>query len=398
VLSGDGKLWFAVFGGVAMIDPAHLANNDVSPPVFIRSLTANGESYSTYHDLTLPKSTREVSLDYTALSLTLSERNRFRYKLVGLGKDWKDAGARRQAFYTNLEPGTYTFQVIAANNDGVWNETGASLLFEIPPTVFQTMWFRTAVAFSLAILLWMVVLMILRQSIRRTEARLRERVAERERIARELHDTLLQGFQMLVLRFQVITDTLSPDNPATKLLEESLSRSERALQEGRDKVSALRSEAESGEDLAAELRQFGKDLSSESTTTFQFSVEGRPIALQAVVHEEIRLIAREAIANAFRHAGAKEIKCQFIFTRRDFVFVCSDDGRGIPETVLRAKEVRKHWGLVGMRERARQIGAVLYVGPAGPGGTKIELKLRGSIAYAGGAQSAFVRFVKRLRP
>jgi ligand-binding sensor domain-containing protein len=107
--SGDGKLWFAVLGGVAMIDPAHLAMNESPPPVFIHTLTANGRVYSAYHDLVLPKSTREVSLDYTALSLTLSERNRFRYRLVGLDTSWKDAGTRRQAFYTNLAPGTYTF-------------------------------------------------------------------------------------------------------------------------------------------------------------------------------------------------------------------------------------------------------------------------------------------------
>ncbi len=284
-LSGDGKLWLAVTGGVAMIDPAHLAKNDVIPPVFIRSLTAHGTSYSAYHDLVLPKSTREVSLEYTALSLTLSERDRFRYQLVGLDKNWNDAGTRRQAFYTNLEPGTYTFRVIAANNDGVWNDTGAALTFKIPPSFFQTIWFRTLTALLFALLLWTLFVIRLRRMNKQTEARLRERLIERERIARELHDTLLQGFQMLVLRFQVITDTLSPDNPATSLLEEILAHSEKVLQEGRDKVSTLRSEHESGESLAAKLRQFGRNLSTGSTTAFQLSVEGAPTDLQAVVHE-----------------------------------------------------------------------------------------------------------------
>jgi signal transduction histidine kinase/ligand-binding sensor domain-containing protein len=387
VRSGDGKLWFSVSTGVAMIDPAHLAKNDLSPPVFIRSVTANGRLYSTYHDLTLPKSTREVSLDYTALSFTLSERNRFRYQLVGVDKEWRDVGTRRQAFYTNLAPGTYTFKVEAANNDGVWNETGDSITFRILPTFFQTIWFQTLAVLIVAVLLWTFFLIRVRQSNKRTEARLRERLAERERIARDLHDTLLQGFQMLVLRFQVITDTLAPDNPAKSLLEESLVRSERTLQEGRDRVSALRSETESGEDLTAELRQFGHELSSGSVTTFQFSVVGTPTPLQAVVHEEIRMIAREVITNAFRHAGASKVDCQINFGRRHFVFLCSDNGCGIPEFALEGGKTRQHWGLVGIKERSQKIGAVLHIGTGEPHGTKIELKLNARIAYAANMRS-----------
>jgi hypothetical protein len=154
VRSGDGKLWFSVSTGVAMIDPAHLAKNDLAPPVFIRSLTADGRVYSTYHDLSLPKSTHEVSLDYTALSLTLSERNRFRYQLVGVDKEWRDVGTRRQAFYTNLAPGTYTFNVMAANNDSVWHETAASITFKIPPTLLQAIWFKLLLVATAALWVW----------------------------------------------------------------------------------------------------------------------------------------------------------------------------------------------------------------------------------------------------
>jgi signal transduction histidine kinase/ligand-binding sensor domain-containing protein len=397
VRSGDGKLWFAVLGGVAMIDPGHLAMNDKPAPAFIRSLTANGRIYSAYRDLILPKSTREVSLDYTALSLTLSERNRFRYQLVGLDTNWKEAGTRRQAFYTNLEPGTYTFKVIASNNDGIWNNTGAAITFRIPPTFFQTIWFRALVALIFALLLWVFLLIRLRYMNKQTEARLRERLTERERIARELHDTLLQGFQMLVLRFQVITDTLSPDNPVTGLLQESLMRSERALQEGRDRVRALRSEADAGDDLAAEIQRFGDNLSTESATAFQLSVEGTPTILQAVVHEELRMIAHEAIANAFRHARATTIKCGLKFGRRHFTFTCTDDGCGIPEAMFRAKKLHNHWGLVGMQERTRKIGAGLHIQPANPCGTKVEVKLRAGIAYARTMESALFRFFRRIR-
>ena len=233
---------------------------------------------------------------------------------------------------------------------------------------------------------------------KQTEARLRERMIERERIARELHDTLLQGFQMLVLRFQVITDTLSPDNPATHLLEESLVRSEHALQEGRDRVSSLRSEVESGDDLSMEIRRFGEDLSQASSTVFQLAMEGNPVPMQTVVHEEIRLVAREAIANAFRHAKASTVECQIIFARRHFVFVCSDDGCGIPDNILCAKKIPNHWGLTGMQERAQKIGATLHITPADPCGTRIELKLRASIAFAPKVESALIRFLKRFIP
>lgn len=396
--TGDGKLWFATFGGVAMIDPDHLARNTAAPPIFIRSLTANGQVYSAYHDITLPKGTRDVTVDYTSLSLTLSERNRFRYQLVGLDREWKDAGTRRQAFYTNLQPGTYTFKVIASNNDGVWNNTAASLQFRILPTFVQTIWFKILGALLFALLLWAIFVIRLHYMNKQTEERLKERSMERERIARDLHDTLLQGFQMLILRFQVITDTLPPDSPTTHLLEESLKRSERALQEGRDRVSSLRSEVESGDDLSMEIRRFGEDLSEASSTVFQLAVEGNPVPIQTVVHEEIRLIAREAIANAFRHTKATTIRCQVIFARRHFVFVCSDDGCGIPDTILGAKKIPNHWGLTGMQERAQKIGAALHITPADPCGTRVELKLKSAIAYAPNTESALVRFIKRLIP
>jgi signal transduction histidine kinase len=197
-----------------MIDPTHLEHNELPSPVILRSLTADGRIYPIGRDVVLPKSMRAVTFDYTALSLTLSERNRFRYQLVGFDTGWQDAGTRRQAFYTNLTPGSYTFKVIAANNDGVWNETGTSVIFKVPPTFFQTIWFEMLLIAAGGCMLWIFFALRLRQATAEVSPRLGERLRERERIAREFHDTLLQGFQMLVLRFQVITDTISPEHPA----------------------------------------------------------------------------------------------------------------------------------------------------------------------------------------
>lgn len=220
---------------------------------------------------------------------------------------------------------------------------------------------------------------------------------ERDRIARELHDTLLQGFQMLVLRFQVITDTISPESPARGLLEDSLSRAERTLQEGRDKVSALRSENESGNDLAVELAQFGRELGSGNQTTFQFTVEGKPRQIHSVIYEEIQMIAREAIANSFRHASATAIECVIQFAPRHFFFVCRDNGCGIPDKVLKTMSRGGHWGLLGMEERAKKIGAVLHISRGDTGGTVVGLKLRGKIAYAASGRSRVFGFFSHRR-
>ena len=338
------------------------------------------------------RASRNEASGLSGIMYSVSERNRFRYQIVGLDTTWKDAGQRGKA----LDLETYTFKLMGANNDGVSGDTSSLLTFTTPPALFQTTWIRPLVAVMFGGLLWAFFLIRFHRMKKQMEARLRERLIERERIARDLHDTLLQGFQMLVLRFQVITDTLSPDNPATSLLEESLARSEQALQEGRDRVSALRSQAESGEDLAADLLQFGNNLSIGSSTTFQLAVEGTPMALRTLVHEEIRMIAREAIANAFLHAGASQISCQIKFARVNLVFVCRDNGCGIPKAMLEPTKLRKNWGLVGMRERAQKIGAALRIDSEASTGTTVELKLCAGVAYLANLGSPLISFVRRV--
>jgi hypothetical protein len=211
VRGGDGRIWLLTLEGVAWIDPARIARNALPPPVSIRALTVNGQVRRDPRDLTLPKGASKLQIDYTALSLSIPERVRFRYRLDGVDKDWVEAGGRRQAFYTNLKPGRYRFQVVAANNDGVWNDKGAVLAFEIPPTFVQTSLFRTLCVLALIGLLWGLYALRLRQVSDRIHGRLQDRMAERERIARELHDTLLQGIQGLMLRLQSVADQIPAD-------------------------------------------------------------------------------------------------------------------------------------------------------------------------------------------
>jgi signal transduction histidine kinase/streptogramin lyase len=378
VRSGDGKLWFSVSTGVAMIDPAHLAKNDLPPPVFIRSLTADGRIYSANNDLRLPKSTHEVSLDYTALSLTLSERNRFRYQLVGVDKEWRDVGTRRQAFYTNLAPETYTFKVMAANNDGVWNETGASITFRIPPTFFQTTWFKLLLISTAAFSVWVLYRLRLRKATAEITARLGERVQERERIARDLHDTLLQSFHGLMFRFQAARNMLprSPES-AMRTLDEAISRTRDAITESRDAIHDLRSKPTADGDLVQLLEADGAELATvlgaDSTPAFRVIVEGEPQKISPALHDEVYRIAREVMRNAFRHAGAKKVEVEIRYDKNQLRLRVRDDGRGLDPKVLEVSRRPGHWGLAGIHERARQIGAQLRIWSEDGAGTEIEL-------------------------
>ena len=199
----------------------------------------------------MPVHTRDVQVEYTANSLTVPERVRFRYKLEGLDRDWQDVGTRREALYTNLGPGRYTFRVIASNNDGVWNDTGASIDFAIAPAFYQTRWFYTLCAVACLGLLFGLYQVRMRQVAAQVRSRLEARLAERERIARELHDTLLQGIQGLIWRFQAATDRIPATEPAKELMERSLDRADQLLAESRDKVKDLRPTATAARDLTA---------------------------------------------------------------------------------------------------------------------------------------------------
>jgi signal transduction histidine kinase/ligand-binding sensor domain-containing protein len=375
VRSGDGKLWFSDSTGVAMIDPAHLARNDLAPPVFIRSLTANGQVYSTYQYLSLPKSTRDVSLDYTALSLTLSERNRFRYQLVGVDKEWRDVGTRRQAFYTNLAPETYTFKVVAANNDGVWNDTGASITFRIPPTFVQTIWFKLLLIATVALSVWVLYVLRLRNATAEISARLGERLQERERIARELHDTLLQDFQAMILRFHSISRRLVSGDLNRLAMDEGLRYADKALAEGRNRIRDIRVNTEAPQDLSKAFANYGEELSQLRPVAFDVKVTGTQIEIDPFVRDEIYRIGREAIGNAFRHSDCSKIEVELAFAFSEVQMKIRDDGRGLDPAILSAGGKPGHWGIYNMRERARKIGASLEISSQPNAGTTLLLKL-----------------------
>jgi len=392
VLTSDGIVWFSMTAGVISIDPTHLVRNSRPPPLTIWSLTSGGKRYPNRGaDLNLPVHTNQLQIEYTAGSLTVPERVHFKYELEGSDSDWQDAGTRREALYTNLGPGSYTFQVIASNNDGVWNNTGAALHFMIAPAFYQTRWFDALCA--LAVLGTLVVLyqIRIRQVAAQARGRLEARLAERERIARELHDTLLQGIQGLIWRFQAATDRIPADVPARDMMEKSLDRADKLLAESRDRVKDLRPTAAEVADLAQALAAEGDQFAQLHPVPFRVSVQGTRRDLHPIVREEGFLIAREALGNAFRHAQARDIEAEVTYGDRALQVRVRDDGLGISSSVLQAGGRPGHFGLLGMRERAKKLGGHLDVWSKPGAGTEIDLRVPAQVAYRRAKAKATLR-------
>ena len=383
-VSPDGRLWFANDAVVQTVDPEALRPNAVAPPVLVEALRADRRDYAIAGPVNLPARSRDIEISYTALSFAVPEKVRFRYWLEGRDQAWSDAGTRRQAFYNDLRPGTYRFRVIAANNNGVWNEAGAFLDFSIAPAYYQTTWFRSA---SVAMVLLMFVAAYrfrVRQIAQDLTMRLDERVNERTRIARELHDTLLQSFQGLMLRFQSARDFL-PAQPAkaVEALDGALDRADQAIAEGRDAIQNLRSSTTVSNELAQAITSLAEEFTNgpeKGSATFRMSVEGSPRDLNPIVRDDIYRIAREALRNAFCHAQASRIEAEVTYGARDLRVHIRDDGTGIDPQHLNAGRAR-HWGLTNMRERAQQIGSELSLWSEVGAGTEVELRIPDSVAY-----------------
>jgi signal transduction histidine kinase len=393
----DGRLWFAGWC-LQIIDPDHLGFNSVPPPVHIEQIVADHQAFeadsgaSTY--LHLPPLVHNLEIDYAALSLIVPAKVLFRYKLDGTDHDWRDAGNRRQAFYTNLPPGSYHFHVIACNNDGVWNDAGALFDFSVAPAYYQTIWFRSLCAILLMLLLWMLYRFRLTQVERQFHVALEARVDERTRIARDLHDTLLQSFQGLLLRFQAAANLL-PGRPqeAKQKLDQVIEQTSEAIAEGRDAVQGLRTSTTATNDLAVAIRTIGEELADEktsaSTPKFDVMVESHAQNLHPIVRDEVYRIAAEALRNAFRHAEARQIRVEIRYDAQQLCVKVYDDGKGIDPYVQDNEGSAGHWGIRGMRERAKLMGGKVEIWSKIHEGTEVELTVPASTAYDARTSSRF---------
>jgi signal transduction histidine kinase len=390
VPTADGKLWFTVQDGFSVLDPRHLPYNKLPPPVHIEQITADRKSYGATPDgnghVRLPPLVRDLQIDYTALSFVAPEKVLFRYRLEGWDRDWQDIRNRRQAFYGNISPGNYRFRVSACNNSGVWNEAGTFLDFSIAPAYYQTIWFRLSCVAAFLALLGALYRLRLRQLAQQFNMRLEERVGERTRIARELHDTLLQGFQGLLLSFQTVRELLrTRPAEAEKALEGAIDRTAQAITEGREAVQGLRASTVERNDLVRAITRLGEEIAAEASSHtsagLHVEVEGTARNLHPIIRDEIYRIVGEALRNAFRHAGARQIEVEIRYDERQLRLRVRDDGKGIDPQVLKKGEAAGHYGLQGMRERSKLTGGKLTVWSALDSGTEVELSVPASHAY-----------------
>jgi len=351
----------------------------------------------------LPALTRDVQIDYSALSLAAPEKVHFKYMLEGQDQDWKEVVNERQAQYTNLAPRHYRFRVIASNNSGVWNQEGAALDFVIPPAWYQSNWFRALCVAAFLALLWALYQLRLGQVAQQFNMRLEERVGERTRIAHDLHDTLLQSLQGLVFRFQGARNHL-PDRPedACEALDSALVSADQALAEGRSSIQELRSELLKESNIEQMLLATGRELASSQngehgSLQLRVIVEGTRRAKRAMIREEIYRIARELLRNAYRHAYARSIEAELRYDDDAFVLIVRDDGKGIDPKVLKEHGRAGHWGLRGAYERAEGIGARLDVWSEAGAGTEVRLTVPGAIAYEKSGDSGRFKLFRKTR-
>jgi signal transduction histidine kinase/streptogramin lyase len=397
VRGGDGRIWLSTEAGTVWLDPARIHRNTLPPPVVVSGLRAGNVFHRDPKDLVLPAHTSNIEIDYTALSLAIPERVRFRYRLEGFDKDWVDPGARRQAFYTNLPPGRYRFRVIAANNDGVWNNQGAVVAFEIRPAFVQSPWFVMLCAAAAAGGLWLLYRLRMAQVTQRVRTLLEERLGERERIARELHDTLLQSVQGLILRFQAVTDRLPQEEPARGQLEATLKRADDVMIEGRNRVRDLRLSEESG-DLRGLIEKLVEDTAFDPPIPIRIVIEGQPRPVDTLVAAEIGRIVAEALLNIARHARATAVEIEIGFDRRELGLRIHDNGVGLDADVLSKGEKDGHFGLVGMRERAARIGGTLTIESGAGLGTDLTLTTPARLAFPLSARGRWLRFLTPVAP
>jgi signal transduction histidine kinase/ligand-binding sensor domain-containing protein len=401
--SRDGRLWFRGVDGVGVIDPHHLPSNKLPPPVHIEQITADHKNY----DLTstvngyvcLPPRIRDLEIDYTALSLVAPEKVLFRYKLEGWDRDWQDVGTRRQAFYSNLPPRSYRFRVMACNNSGVWNEAGTLLDFFVAPAYYQTTWFRSLSVIAFLALLAALYQLRLRQVARQFNMTLEARVGERTRIARDLHDTMLQSFQGVMMQLYSVTYMLEDRPEARRTVEALVERASQAIGEGREAVQGMRSSTIIKNDLACALTTVGETLAAEpsgqSPVDFHVEVEGESRDLHPILRDEVYRIASEAVRNAFRHSGAGRIEVEICYDARQLRVRVRDNGKGIDPKVLDEGGRAGHYGLLGMHERAKSAGGKLAIWSKLDSGTEAELTIPASIAYAKSAAARRPMFWKK---
>lgn len=382
IIQGTGStLWFSTTNGAFSIDAEHIYRNPVPPPVSVSSVTVDGVRLNPLEATQLPKGASSLQINYSALSLQIPERVLFRYQLEGYDRTWQEAGTRRQALYSHLPPGHYTFRVIACNNDGVWNDLGGSLPIYLPPTFLQSWPFKVLCGIVILLVLRLLVVIRARRETVKVQDRLAERFNERQRIARDLHDTFFQGVQGLLLHVQSAARRLAEGDPARQILDKTLHESDSVMLQGREVLLNLRSTASDPKELYDRLHASAVEFAHLHPSEFDLIVAGTPAPLEPTVCDELAKLGREALCNAYQHANAQRITAHITYAPNVLTLEVSDDGTGIDSQTLRDGGVSNHWGLPGMKERAAAIGASFGISSQSGKGTTIRVSIPAGLAY-----------------
>ena len=391
----DGRIWLTTSEGLATIDPTHIRKNLLPPPVQVLQLTADDADVDLKNSITLPPHTHRIEINYSGLSLTDPRKVTFRYRLIGFDSQWSQASTRRFSTYTNLPPGKYRFEVMAANEDGVWNEIPDTLAFTLSPAIYQTKYFLALCIVALMLASILLFRLRIRSAADRLRLRFEERLNERARVAQDLHDNLLQEVMGISLQLE-IADELTPPTAAGKpILKRALQLSESALTHGRGSLTTLRTTTLSRQDILQALTLAATVFSEERQRAIQYSTNGTELPVRAGVGEEIIQIGREALRNALQHThGTVRVGIRYAASR--FCLVVEDEGHGISPTIMESG-IPGHFGMKGMRERAARIASKLTIESMARGGTHVQLSVPARMAYSGldTAPSVWTRFMTR---
>lgn len=363
----DGRLWFATTRGAVVIDPSQPESSPYRPKAIIEQVQLNGKAVNPFEPARVAAGSGRVALQYTAPSFADPRKIRFRYRLRGLETEWVDAASRRVADYTNLPPGKYEFEVIAGDKDSGWDSPAAVYQFDLLPAFYQTYWFY----FTCVAALVLLAATAHRYRMLRLKSRFSAVLAERLRIAREIHDTILQGLTGISAHLEAIT-ALLPESPAAarEALERTRVLARAAVEESRRSILNLRSRPLETGSLINALKDSARDLTAETPVRFQLQVGGEYRPLSESVERNLLRIAQEAMSNAVRHAQARQLTVELSFQDDAVRLAVADDGRGFAAAQTAAAN---HFGLVGIRERANEIGAKLEMNSAAGCGTLISV-------------------------
>jgi len=381
-LTPDDKLWASTPKGLAMLDLRRLEVIDEKPAIYLTDVIIGRNSQRVDREVELPPGTNHVEIHFAAIEVSAREKIRLQYRLDGVDSEWLDAPSNPNAIYSRIPVGTHALHIRACNRFGIWDRKGVVFSITQQPYFYQTRWFIAAMLALGTLLIFLIYRLRVAQISRMLSARFDERLAERTRVARDLHDTFLQTVQGSKMVADHALENSADHTRMVRAMEQVSTWLGQATQEGRAALQSLRASTSEKNDLAEAFSRAVDECSIRNRAEISFSVIGDSKEIHPVVRDEIFRIGYEAIRNACAHSGSERLDITLKYAN-DFTLAVSDHGIGIESEVLEnGKE--GHFGLHGMRERAERIGSKFTLSTAADSGTAITLVVPGRIAFRTG--------------